>query len=66
MLIIFQAFQTLRGMRCWQKFHKVQQSSAPNEVPTSLPNTPNCPKVAQAPGVKANAESKVICKNVSI
>ena len=59
------AFNTLRALRCYLKYHQAAQSAAPVETPTT-PLTHNCAQKAAAgngaPG--GQTESRVICKTV--
>ena len=56
-------FNTLRVVKCYQKFHRAAQSAAPKDT---KPSTPSCQKGA-APAVPTNqeTESRVGCKKVS-
>ncbi|XP_067656212.1 tetratricopeptide repeat protein 17-like isoform X3 [Haliotis asinina] len=54
-----EAFNTLRAIRCHQKYHQATQSAAPQELPAQ-PVGSNCqPKVFTT---NQQAESRVICK----
>ncbi|XP_071122223.1 tetratricopeptide repeat protein 17-like isoform X6 [Mytilus edulis] len=55
-----EAFNALRAIKCYLKYHHSAQSAAPAEM--SQPNLPNCPQRAQNKG--QDTESRVICKNM--
>ena len=59
------AFNTLRALRCYLKYHQAAQSAAPVETPTT-PLTHNCiQKPASGNGATGGqTESRVICKTV--
>lgn len=57
------AFNTLRIIKCYQKFHRSTQSVAP-KVETLPTVASNCHKTS--PVLKSPLESRVVCKNVSI
>lgn len=59
-----EAFQTLRMLKCYQKFHRTAQSAAPKDI--TAPGTANCQKAAGAQVTKPPVESRVLCKNVSL
>ncbi|XP_076450500.1 tetratricopeptide repeat protein 17-like isoform X3 [Babylonia areolata] len=62
------AFNTLRALRCYLKYHQAAQSAAPVETPTT-PLTHNCGAQKQAGGgggqSAGQTESRVICKTSS-
>lgn len=54
-----EAFNALRAIKCYLKYHHSAQSAAPVEAPQ--PNLPNCPHRLQ--NKNQETESRVICKN---
>lgn len=54
-----EAFNALRAIKCYLKYHHSAQSAAPE----SQPNLPNCPH--RVSSKNQETESRVICKNVS-
>jgi tetratricopeptide (TPR) repeat protein len=57
-----EAFNALRAIKCYLKYHHAAQSAAPVETPQ--PNQPNCPH--RVHNKNQETESRVICKNVSM